>query len=289
MADAAGAWAANCPACAAVPVPIAKPIRGYRMVRCPDCGLQWWDFSSIDRIALYGPEYFRGANGDGYDDYFAEQAGVERTARRRLQRTREILGLGGGRVLDLGCGPGFFLNAARAEGWEVEGVELSESAADYARQTLHLPVVTAEIRPDVVPGSTFDLVTMWDVIEHLPDPLRALRAAAGALRSGGGLVLTTGDVDSVVARLSGERWHLYNLPEHFFFHTERSLRRLIGQAGLDVVAVRREPMVVSLQYAFGRVARSYFRGAGLRFGRWLPDILFPVTLHDVITVYARAA
>src|SRR5579872_4302141 len=120
---------AECPACAVAPVPIAKPIRGYHMVRCPQCRLQWWDFSSIDTTALYGPQYFSGSNGEGYDDYYALQSAMERTGRRRLQRIQGVIGIVSGRLLDLGCGPGFFLSAARALGWDVEGVEISEAAA----------------------------------------------------------------------------------------------------------------------------------------------------------------
>ena len=259
------------------------------MVRCPQCGLQWWDFSAIDTAALYGPEYFKGSNGEGYDDYYALQAAMEHTGRRRLRRTQKILGLGSGRLLDVGCGPGFFLNVARSAGWTVEGIEISKAASAYARQTLQLPVLQAEIEIGLVPPSTFDLVTMWDVIEHVPDPLRAFKAAADALRPGGGLVLTTGDVDSAVAKLSGERWHLYNLPEHFYFHTERSLRSLAEQAGFRPVAVRREPMVVSLSYAIERITRSYFQGVGRQLSRWAPSLLFPVSLHDVMTLYAVRA
>ena len=260
------------------------------MVRCPQCGLRWWDFSSVDTAALYGPEYFSGSNGDGYDDYYALRGAMERTGAAAFGGLRKVLGLGHGRVLDLGCGPGFFLNVARSAGWTVQGIEISEAASAYARQTLQLPVLNSEIEIGLVPPATFDLVTMWDVIEHVPDPLRARsKAASDALRPGGGLVLTTGDVDSVVAKLSGERWHLYNLPEHFYFHTERSLRSLAKQAGFRPVAVRREPMVVSLSYAIERITRSYFRGAGRQLSRWVPNLLFPVSLHDVMTLYAVRA
>jgi SAM-dependent methyltransferase len=279
----------QCPACHIVPAAIPRPIRGYAMVRCPRCGLRWWDFSSIDAAAIYGPDYFGQASGAGYDDYYALRPAIERTGRRRLERIRSRLGIEGGRLLDLGCGPGFFLDVARSAGWSVQGVEISESAARHASDVLGLPVLNAAIDAGVVPRSAFDLVTMWDVIEHVPNPQVALNAAADALRPGGGFVLTTGDVDSLAARLSGERWHLYNLPEHFYFHTEPSVRSLAEQAGLRPVAVRREAMTVSVSYAIERVAKSYLGGAGRRLGHWLPEILFPASLHDVLTLYAVRA
>ena len=259
------------------------------MLRCRHCGLQWWDFSSLDLASLYGPAYFKGSNGDGYDDYYALRTAMEETGRRRLRRIQNALGVNGGRLLDVGCGPGFFLGVARSAGWDVQGIELSEAASAYARETLQLPVLRSAIERGLVPSSSFDLVTMWDVIEHVPDPLRALQAAADALRIGGALVLTTGDVESVAAKLSGQRWHLYNLPEHLFFHSERSLRSLAERAGLRAVKVRREPMVISLPYAIERITRSYLGGIGGQLRRWVPDVTFPVSLHDVMTLYAVRA
>lgn len=281
---------AQCPACGVPPLPVAGLIRGHQLVRCPDCGLRWWDFSSIDPVALYGPEaYFSTPNDHGYDDYYALRPALERTARKRLRAIGRRLGVQRGRLLDLGCGPGFFLDVARSSGWDVAGVELSESASTYARQTLGLPVVTGSVDAALDAGRGFDLATMWDMIEHVPDPAGALESARQSLKPGGGLALTTGDVDSLVARISGERWHLYNFPDHFYFHTERSLRRLLERIGFRVVAVRREAMFVSLSYAIERVTRSYLGGAGRRLSGWVPEVFFPATLHDVMTVYAVRA
>lgn len=243
----------------------------------------------MDVSALYGPQYFYGVNGTGYDDYYAQQPAVERTSRRRLRKIEQVLGVDCGRLLDVGCGPGFFLDVARSAGWMVQGVEISESASRYARDSLNLDVVNQPIGVPGLPFSGVDLVTMWDVIEHLPDPVGALDAARQSLRPGGGLVLTTGDVESAVARLSGARWHLYNLPEHLYFHTEQSVRAIAERAGFRVVAVRRHAMVVTLAYAVERLADSYCGGVARRLGEWLPRVTLPVTLHDVMTLYAVRA
>jgi SAM-dependent methyltransferase len=251
--------------------------------------LRWWNFSSVDVSALYGPQYFSGVNGNGYDDYYAQRPAIERTSRRRLGKIDQVLGVERGRLLDLGCGPGFFLDVARSAGWTVQGVEISESASQFARESLKLDVVNLPIGAQGLPCSNVDLVTMWDVIEHLPDPRGALDAAHRVLRPGGGLVLTTGDVDSVAARLSGERWHLYNLPEHLYFHTERSIRTLAERAGFRAVSVQRHAMIVSLSYAVERITHSYLNGVGRRLGHWLPRMTIPATLHDVMTLYAVRA
>jgi hypothetical protein len=101
-------------------------------------------------------------------------------------------------------------------------------------------------------------------------------------------VLTTGDVGSMLARLSGRRWHLYNFPEHFYFHTSRSVRRLLENAGFGVRALRREAMVVSAAYALERVSKTLLGGRGRTGVRALARVWLPLNLGDVITVYAES-
>src|SRR5262245_16820000 len=100
---------------------MARPVRGVLLRRCPDCGLRWWDFAAVDAERLYGEEYFRGSADAGYDDYYAMRRGFERTSASRLRRIARELELASGRLLDVGCGPGFFLAVARQAGWQVEG------------------------------------------------------------------------------------------------------------------------------------------------------------------------
>jgi len=265
---------------------VPRPVRGVALVRCTGCGLRWWDFAAVDAQALYGEHYFRSAGDAGYDDYYALRPGLERTSRMRLARIARRLGLRGTRVLDVGCGPGFFLATARATGWEVAGLELSEAACRFARDELSIDVTQGTAEDTDLPAGRFDLITFWDVLEHLPDPRAALVNAARALRPGGGLVLSTGDVESLVARLSGERWHLYNFPEHFYFHTEASVRRLLEGIGLRVRAARREAIVVSAAYALERLTKSLLRGRARMRVPLFDDVWLPINLRDVMTVYA---
>jgi len=262
-------------------------VRGVALRRCPCCGLRWWDFARVDAEQLYGEEYFRGSGSAGYDDYYALRPGLERTGRMRLGRIASELGLEHGRLLDVGCGPGFFLAAARAAGWNVEGIEISAAACRFAREELRLPVRCSPVTREAIGQSGFDLVTLWDVLEHLPDPALAIAAAAGALRRGAGLVLSTGDVESLAARVSGARWHLYNFPEHLYFHTERSVRRLLERAGLRVRATRREPIVVSAGYALERLQKTLLGGRARIKPGWLERVWLPINLWDVMTVYAE--
>lgn len=267
---------------------------GAALLRCPECGLGWWAWPAFDPQAFYDESYFQSsADAKGYDDYAALEAGVARTARARLRRIRRLCAASApGRLLEIGCGTGVFLAEARRAGWDVSGVEVSVYAAERARQR-GLPVTSQAIEDLDLPAATFDCICLWDVIEHVCDPAGVLGRAGAALRPGGVLALSTGDLASLCARLSRGGWHLFNLPEHLFFFTSACLRGLLARAGCRVDAVVRETNWVPLAYIVERLGKS--RG---RFGRLVAALLrvapralrarllVPATLLDVVGVYA---
>jgi 2-polyprenyl-3-methyl-5-hydroxy-6-metoxy-1,4-benzoquinol methylase len=298
-----GAAPQTCIACGALPRRAFRLRGGVRLEQCPRCHLGWWNWPPFDPGAFYDQGYFQGAGqAKGYDDYAALEAGVAHTARSRLRRITGILSgadssdITAGRprrMLELGCGTGVFLDVARQAGWQVEGVEVSAYAGERARER-GLAVNTTpveDLRP--TPGA-YDCVALWDVIEHVRDPAAVLHAAARALRPGGVLALSTGDVTSLCAALCGPRWHLFNLPEHLFFFSPEALRRLLAQAGGHIVHVTREVNWVPVAYVWerlrktegilGHIADRCLRNATLqRMAPWL----IPATLLDVLGVYAR--
>ncbi len=268
------------------------------LLRCPGCGLGWWDFSGLDPARLYDDAYFQCADVTrGYDDYASLEVGLRRTARVRLRRIERILAASGGgsrprRIFDIGCATGVFLDEARRRGWEVAGCDVSAYGVRQARSR-GIDVVQADATHvfDACLEERFDAITLWDVIEHLPEPAAAIRSAAMHLRSGGVLALSTGDLGSLCARLSGRRWHLFNLPEHLFFFTRASLRGLLETHGLSVRRIGCETNWVPLAYAFERLAKSGLPLAPAACGvaRHLPALRaqpLPVTLLDVLGIYA---
>lgn len=298
-----GAAPQTCIACGARPRTGGRLRADVRLKQCPRCGLGWWDWPPFDPATFYDRSYFQGASqSKGYDDYAALEIGVAQTARSRLRRLARILdrgrrsvgeGLQSQRLLELGCGTGVFLAAARQAGWQVEGLEVSAYAAQRASErglaVTTLPVENAQPTPDA-----YDCVALWDVIEHVRDPAAVLCAAGRALRPGGVLALSTGDVTSLCAMLTGPRWHLFNLPEHLFFFSPAALRRLLAQAGCHIVHVTREVNWVPVAYVLERLRKSAgLLGQLARYGlrsRLLEHIaprIIPATLLDVLGVYAR--
>jgi SAM-dependent methyltransferase len=129
----------------------------------------------------------------------------------------------------------------RDAGHEVRGVEVSEPIAQEAREHLgaeRVFVGTLDSVPEDLAGfarGSFDLVTMWDVVEHVPDPQQLLREARAMIRPGGHLLLETQNVDSRFANLLGQRWHHYKHQEHIYHFNPSTVRRLLDQAGFEVV------------------------------------------------------
>ena len=216
---------------------------GYQMVRCTGCGLVYVgeDPSQIDFNALYGQAYYTGGSDSVFADYLGEEAARRRHARRKLALLRHLPPRVArhGRLLDIGCAAGFFLAEARAH-YEVQGVELSAWSSAYARDRLGLPVFTGTLAQASLPADRFDVVTLWDVIEHVPDPVPLLAEAARVLRPGGRLVLSTGDLGSAYAQAQGAGWHLMTPPWHLTMFSRATLARAAALAGLRVVGWRSE-------------------------------------------------
>lgn len=265
---------------------------GHELLRCPRCGLGWWAWHEFDSAAFYDCGYFQSdSQAKGYDDYAALEPAGRVTARARLGRIARMLGIPPLRdpapaLFEIGCGTGVFLDEARRAGWRVSGLEVSEYAAGLAASR-GLDVVRQAVEEWSPAAESFDCVALWDVLEHLRDPAGTLLKAARSLRPGGVLALSTGDLNSLCARLSGARWHLFTLPEHLFFFTSGSLRTLLSRAGFRIVWTTRETCWAPLSYLFERLNKSLWPARRRAAPVWMKDVFVPANLLDVLGVYAR--
>ncbi len=145
---------------------------------------------------------------------------------------------GAGRMLDVGCATGAFLLAGRDAGWAVEGLELGEASAAYAREALGIPVTLGSLYGAEPVAAPYDAAVLLEVIEHLPAPLDALRRLHGWLRPGGVLLLSTPNFDSLYRRLAGTRWWVVNCEEeHIVLFTPQTIAAALEQAGFEVVSL----------------------------------------------------
>jgi SAM-dependent methyltransferase len=269
---------------------------GLDIVRCPSCGtLIRADPPSYDALEeIYGPAYFSDAagttRGQGYADYLGEEANHRANAVTRVR----LLGRyqPPGRLLDVGCAAGFFLDEARRGGWQVQGVEFSTEMASYARTRLALDVLGGSFEHVDLGSETFDAVTMWDYLEHSIDPAGDLGRCGKLLRKGGILAISTGDAASFTARLSRHRWHLLTPRHHNFFFTRASLEEALRRAEFEIVFVKYRASRYSLGYLTHKLRTltdwSPFTGLARVIGRSrLGRVSVPVNLYDIMTVVAR--
>lgn len=281
--------AVSCPVCGA---PGAAPrLRkgGIEILSCAACGTGFWEPGPrFDPGSIYDARYFEGADhAAGYDDYASLEGALRATFACRLRALgpppRE-----GARLLDLGPAYGFAVSEARRAGWRAVGLELSAAAATRAAPVTGAGgIAVGDAQRAPFREGSFDAVTLWDVIEHLAAPHAAIAEVARVLRPGGRLALTTGDVGSLVARLSGSRWHLYTLPEHLFFYSRKGLRTLLAAHGLRVVAMRAEAARYPLGYLVERLRKSLLGRTARRPVRFPGAALsLPVNLFDVVSVRA---
>jgi SAM-dependent methyltransferase len=161
-----------------------------------------------------------------------------------------------GRLLDVGCSAGFFLSVARKGGWEIVGVEPSHWAAKIARTEYGIGNVhEGFLEQQKFEDASFDVVTLWDVLEHLPDPALALATIARVLKPDGALFLNVPNIDSLSARTLGPRWVLF-LREHLWYFSPRTIRLFLEAKGFSVVATKPNRVTFSLRGIFKRL-RQY--------------------------------
>jgi len=222
------------------------------VMRCPGCGVAFlhplppWEvtkdiYDQGDSYFTGNPVYFglegegRGEDDPAIADYHKALEELARAAPGRA-------------LLDVGCAAGTFLDIARKKGWNTRGVELSRWASQMAREERKLDVVTGTLEQAAFPDASFDVVTMWDVLEHVPDPVSLLREARRILRPGGVLYVNTISYHSLLnlvahvahrASLGLVTWPLRRLfgLHHIYYFSRESLDYTIGAAGFSGVRV----------------------------------------------------
>jgi 2-polyprenyl-3-methyl-5-hydroxy-6-metoxy-1,4-benzoquinol methylase len=232
---------------------------------------------------------------DAYEEvedetYFVERHGRQLTFRKHLEVLQKVTGPGEGRrLLDVGAYIGVFVQVAREAGWDACGVEPSRWAVQVARRR-GVPVIQGTQAAPELAGGQFDVVTMWDVIEHFSDPAAELGRAYRLLAPGGLIAVHTMDVESLAARLLGHRWPwLMDMHVHYF--SRRTLRQMLQKQGFEIVWEGTEGRYLRLGYlatrlgglnpTLGRVASRVVQALGVA------GQAVPVNFGDLFTVYAR--
>ncbi len=260
-------------------------ISGYPIWRCLQCGVAATEVGgSFDAASIYGLDYFQGGHRDGYADY----KGTERVIRAEFRHLLRYLSRFEiqGKVLEIGSAFGFFLQEARAAGYESIGIEINREAVEFCRER-GLSTHAGELDDQFTRRhGPFGAIVALDVIEHLPDPRRTLELAYACLQPNGHLILTTGALASWTSRFLGKRWRLLTPPQHLFFFSRNSLSQLLTQCGFVIQRMdrpwKRVPAQLMVYQAWRMLGLPQIAISAIR------DIGVPMNLWDTVRIVARA-
>lgn len=233
----------------------------FRMVRCKTCALIYMNpRPTLQAIGYYYPSSYLLYHMPHLDRNLPPLVRWEET--RRLNKRAKVVTTHkkSGRLLDIGCASGQFLNQMRSWGnWDLAGLELSPTAAQEARERYNLAVTTGRFQEIDFEDNYFDVVTLWDVVEHLHNPVNDLCRVAQILKPDGVVVLRIPTIDSLGAKLFGQYWIGYELPRHLYIFSRQTIKRILAKAGLQI---KTEYVLYGSDFTFAESIRFFLRGKG---------------------------
>ena len=255
-----------------------------QIVQCKQCGLVYanprWTTAELEAAYTAVED----------ETYVSEREGRELTFRRHLAALEEYTGPGDGRsLLDVGAYIGVFVEVARAGGWDSYGIEPSSWAVTQAVER-GLPVFQGTQDSPELHGRQFDVVTMWDVIEHVADPAAELRKSYDLLKPGGWIAVHTMNIESMTARLLGRRWP-WLMDMHLYYFSQKTLAAMLQKAGYELIWSGTQGRYLRMGYLTTRLG-----GFNERLGSWsagfverlkLGETAIPVNSGDLFTIIAR--
>lgn len=261
-------------------------VSGYSICKCESCGVGRVDIDHFDPRDYYGNGYFKGEYEHSYTDYIGSKDVLSREFAKTLAFIRSI-GPDNGNLLEVGCAYGLFLQQAKKY-YDVHGIELVPEAASYCHshglENVKHGILT---KTDLEKIGTLDVAIMLDVIEHVDNVAETVELIATHLRLGGSFIVTTGDWNSLVARLMGPKWRLMAPPLHLWYFTPDSLNKLGQRFGLEVVSCSHPWKVVPLELILHQAQMMMGITSKLTLPASLKVLGFPANLYDAMRVVFR--
>lgn len=236
-----------------------------RIVQCLECGVVYTNpqISPSDLLVIYS---------DVEDRTYLDQLSARaETFRYNLDRIKSLLP-SRGRLLDVGSYCGVFLNVARAAGYAVLGVEPSRWASEYAKREFGVETILGTLS-DVGEGAGFDIVTSWDVLEHVSDPQRQLQEMNRVLKPGGLLAFSTLNIANWYPSLLRERWP-WLMDMHLYYFDDALVEWMLKRAGFRLIEARDYCHIITVEYFLWKLSSLGIPGLG-----WLRSVISKTPLR----------
>lgn len=200
------------------------------LLRCNQCNLIFYrDIKDIVPSDVYNTDYFN----NRYYSYSLDKHVLQRNFSKRLETIGKFLDHG--KLLEIGSAYGFFLELAKKD-FSVYGIDIAQDAVRYSNEELKIPNVTCgDYLSTRYEESFFDVICLFDTIEHLKEPQKYLEKAYRELKTGGMIILTTGDIASFTAKTQKEKWRLINIPTHLFYFSFSNLKILLKRHNFEII------------------------------------------------------
>ena len=260
------------------------------ILRCQSCGHVFADMRLSDEelFRLYNEEFFTGAE---FSDYASDERFFRKNFGLRFRELQKFIDPARHRrLLEIGSAYGFFLDTVKRHFDSAEGIDITDAGTLHARQRLGLNVVQADFLAHDYGQKKFDVVCMWDTVEHLREPQAYVEKIAAHTDRGALLALTTGDIESLNARLRGRSWRLIHPPTHLHYFSPATISRMLYAHGFEVVYNR----YCGFWRSFGNVAYNVLVLRQNRPALFRPvertglaRLGFYLNLYDIMYVIAR--
>jgi len=291
-----------CALCNAEPVYLYHPAQSPGpVVRCSNCGLVYvGSLQDTQAIITSGPvtsnlapDILHSGNLQDLDGCWelatlaekeSELPALRRNARRALDRltclTDKL-----GRLLDFGCGGGFFLAEAAKQGWKTVGLEPLAGHAVYARAKFHLNIVTDVLHDDTFPPNFFDVITAFQVFEHLLSPVHDLSLLASCLKPGGLILIEVPNIDTWGVKLLKSK-HRHFVRDHLYFFSAKTLDKLVKICGLEPLETYYPVHWMTPRH----LIRYFCTIVGIHLSQMpklFGSLIIPMSLHDIVAILAQ--
>ena len=259
---------------------------GFEITKCDNCGVGRTVVTAFDPEEYYTEDYFNGGVDGAYRDYEGSQATLQREFQGQVQFLKSASPQGG-KLLEIGCAYGFFLQEAKAH-FDVYGFEMAQSGVDFCHRNNLPNVRQGAVTEDYLERfGPFDAVVLLDVIEHIDDVPETMEMLVRHMKDGAVMLITTGDWGSFSARLSGSRWRLLTPPLHLWFFTPKGLRLLFERLNCRLEHVSHPWKLVPLELILSQA----WSMLGLKWTRRLPsgvrNLGLPANLFDSMRLVFR--
>jgi SAM-dependent methyltransferase len=278
---------APCPACESRAFQRLFEKKDRLFWRCRECGLERIDPPpSLDELRQYYDDSYESGL---YSLFLQERQMKQVTAEHRMKHITKYAG--SGRLLDLGCANGVLVRSALHAGFDAEGIDLSHVAVEEGRSNgLNLSVSTIE---DWNPDYRYQVITGFDILEHVLDPLGFMQDVKRLLEPGGTVVIAVPNTRSVFARVMGKSWWFYIPEEHLTYFHPGAISRLCDRVGLEPIRIERATKPLTLTYGmtqfeeYNPLIYRVVKAASYVLPKSLLDAIIPFYIGEMILI-ARA-